>query len=118
MRYQQLRILAFMIGALVHLSETADFECNTDNVDANGNPVLECLGSIHGEDFPFDTTEGCTQAGFYCATVDTSNSYDWIISVLNYGLCDSYSCTPPVCTLDCYTFTDQYGEPACTASGC
>ena len=70
MRYQQLPILAFIVGVLVHQSEAADFECNNDDYP-NFSDI--CWATIHGETFGFDSTWGCTQAGSYCAGLTATN---------------------------------------------
>jgi hypothetical protein len=114
MRYQQLRILAFMVGVLVHQIETTDFECNNEFL----GDQLACVGTIHGEDFNFGTAWGCTLDGEYCAQLSTPSSADWTISVLNYGMCDPSPCTPGVCSLDCPTYTDESGGTSCDVTGC
>lgn len=114
MHYQQLRILAFIVGALVHQSETADFWCD------DGYPPVSCESQIgsSGEYFSFGTDQGCTSNGKYCAQITATNSDSWTISVLNYGHCDSDNCLGDFCDLDCPWQSDDLGANSCSASGC
>jgi hypothetical protein len=112
MRYQQLRIIAFMVGALVHQSETAAFWCD------DGNPPVKCEAQVAGEFFDFGTSQGCTSNRKYCAQITATKSDSWTISVLNYGNCDSDNCLGDFCNLDCYWQSDNLGRNSCSMYGC
>jgi FlaG/FlaF family flagellin (archaellin) len=119
MRYLQLRILAFMIGVLVHQSQTATFVCNTDSGS------VSCFGYVGGanantgtNEFEFDTTQECTSDGLYCAQI-TAETDVWQITVTNYGeVCGDSFCPPQTCVVDCdYSSTDA-GVNAGEVDGC
>jgi hypothetical protein len=80
MRYHQLRMLTFMIGMLVHGSETASFLCNTETGPVNCNcQVGEADADTGYPDFRFSTTQGCTQDGQYCAQITAETDEVWEI---------------------------------------
>src|SRR5215469_4472051 len=105
MRYQQLRILAFIVGAFTHKSETALFWC-TDEFR-----VIKCHGDLlgNGNYFYFSTSPGCTPDVFYCAAVTGESSDGCTISVTDYGKCDSGDCLPQPCNLNCQWEFDGMG---------
>lgn len=112
MRCPQLRILALIIGALIHQSAGASFDC--DLIDN----VIKCEVEVvyPNDEFLYDSSKPppqCSGDGKYCVEGMSIFQNEWDISISNNGMSCTAACTP------ISQYCDESGcKPYCSVDAC
>lgn len=109
MRCPQLRILALIIGWLVHQSMAASFYCNSTN------GIVKCLVALGNanDEFYYDSSNpagACSGDSLYCVTGMNALAGEWDLWILNNDVACFADCTPILQSDD--------GTPYCSVDAC